>query len=65
MLRIRWTVLGSLHSGYYQAGNVGLFSQAVFDTFHRVKSLNVQVVKLNPPMGADCKGAGVELNMIR
>ena len=39
--------------------------QAVFDTFHRVTSLHVEVVKLNPPMGADCKGAGVELNMIR
>jgi dihydroneopterin aldolase len=43
------------------AGRIG---QAVFDTFPQVRSLQVSVTKLNPPMGADCDGAGVELHLI-
>ena len=43
------------------AGRIG---QAVFDTFPQVRSLQVSVTKLNPPMGADCSGAGVELHLI-
>lgn len=37
--------------------------QAIFDVFPQVSTLQVQVVKLNPPMSADCQGAGVELIM--
>ena len=38
--------------------------ESVFRTFPQVKSLDVQVTKLNPPMGADCRGAGVELQIM-
>ena len=37
----------------------------VLNDFPRVMEVTVSVVKLNPPMGADCKGAGVELKMTR
>ena len=43
------------------AGRIG---QAVFDTFPQILSLQVSITKLNPPMGADCDGAGVELHLI-
>lgn len=43
------------------AGRIG---KAVFEHFPQVISLDVKVVKLNPPMGADCDGAGVELHLI-
>ncbi|MBM6992129.1 MAG: dihydroneopterin aldolase [Prevotella sp.] len=29
-----------------------------------IKSMDIRLTKLNPPMGADCKGAGVELHLI-
>lgn len=38
--------------------------QSVFDAFPQVSELEVSVTKLNPPMGADCAGAGVELHLI-
>ena len=37
----------------------------VLNDFPRVMEVTVSVVKLNPPMGADCKGAGVEIKMVR
>ena len=43
------------------AGRIG---NAVFELFPQVVTLDVSVVKVNPPMGADCKGAGVELHLI-
>lgn len=43
------------------AGRIG---KAVLEHFPQVISLDVKVVKLNPPMGADCDGAGVELHLI-
>lgn len=43
------------------AGRIG---QAVFEAFPQVTALDVTVTKLNPPMGADCEGAGVELHLI-
>ncbi len=43
------------------AGRIG---QAVFDHFPQAASLDISVTKLNPPMGADCQGAGVELHLI-
>ena len=45
----------------HAAGRIG---QAVFDTFPQVTSLVITLTKLNPPMGADCSGAGVELHLI-
>lgn len=29
-----------------------------------ISSIDIKVTKLNPPFGADCKGAGVELHLI-
>ena len=43
------------------AGRIG---QAVFDTFPQVISIDLTLTKLNPPMGADSEGAGVELHLM-
>lgn len=43
------------------AGRVG---KAVMDTFPQVTGVDVTLTKLNPPMGADCEGASVELHLI-
>lgn len=44
------------------AGRIG---QAVMDTFPQVTSIEMTVMKLNPPMNADSKGVGVELYIER
>lgn len=43
------------------AGRVG---KVVMDTFPQVTGVDVTLTKLNPPMGADCAGASVELHLI-
>ena len=42
------------------AGRIG---QRVLDHFQQVTALTVRVTKCNPPMGADCKGASVEMRI--
>lgn len=42
----------------------GRIAKAVFDTFPEVRTLDLSITKLNPPMGGDCAGAGVELHLI-
>ncbi len=42
------------------AGRIG---QAVFEAFPQVTSVDLTLTKLNPPMGADSEGAGVELHL--
>ena len=42
------------------AGRIG---QRVLDHFPQVTALTVSVTKCNPPMGADCKGASVEMRI--
>ena len=42
----------------------GRIAQCVFSEFPMVTSLDIKISKLNPPMGCDCKGAGVELHLI-
>ena len=42
------------------AGRIG---QRVLDRFPQVTALTVSVTKCNPPMGADSKGASVELRI--
>ena len=37
----------------------------VLETFDKVTAATVKVTKLNPPMGADCKGASVEIKVKR
>lgn len=44
------------------AGRIG---QAVCSRFPQVTALVVRLTKLNPPMGADCEGATVELQFKR
>lgn len=43
------------------AGRVG---QALMDRWPEVEGVDIRLTKLNPPMGADCDGAGVELHLI-
>jgi dihydroneopterin aldolase len=38
--------------------------EKIFETWPQVAEVTVSVVKLNPPMNADCKGAGVEIRLI-
>ena len=44
------------------AGRIG---QRVIAEYERIMAVTVRVMKLNPPMGADCNGASVELIMTR
>lgn len=43
------------------AGRIG---KAVFEAFPKTGSLELRITKQNPPMGADCKGVGVEIHLI-
>ena len=42
----------------------GRIVQAVLSAFPAVTSIDLELTKENPPMGADCKGAGVEIHLI-
>lgn len=39
-------------------------ANAVFEKCASVKKVKIRLVKLNPPMGADCIGAGVEVEFV-
>lgn len=39
----------------------GRIAKAVISSYPQAKRVGVKVVKLNPPMGADSNGAGVEV----
>lgn len=43
------------------AGRIG---QRIFSEFPQVEAADIELTKLNPPMGADCDGASVELHLI-
>ena len=43
----------------------GRIAQRVFDSFLQVEELTIRITKCNPPMGADCKGASIELKVKR
>ena len=43
------------------AGRIG---KSVFLHFPQAEAIDVWLTKENPPMGADCEGAGVELHLI-
>lgn len=43
----------------------GRICRRAMETFERITTLTIKVTKLNPPMGADSKGASVELKMTR
>lgn len=40
-------------------------AQVILDKWSQVDEVNVNLTKRNPPMGADCEGAGVELCVTR
>ena len=40
----------------------GRIAQAIAKTFPEALSIDLTLTKQNPPMGADCKGAGVEMH---
>lgn len=41
----------------------GRIARAIIDDFPAVETVRISVTKENPPMGANCDGAGVELEM--
>lgn len=43
----------------------GRIAKRVFDTFSEVTQLDLKITKLNPPIGGDCEGAGIELHLTR
>jgi dihydroneopterin aldolase len=43
----------------------GRIMAAIGKAFPLVTSINLTLTKLNPPMGADCEGAGVEIHWKR
>lgn len=42
----------------------GRVVNVLVERFPMLTSIDLRLVKQNPPMGADCKGAGVELHLI-
>ena len=41
----------------------GRIVKAIGEQFPKVSSIHLKITKKNPPMGADCDGAGVEVNV--
>lgn len=42
----------------------GRIAEALFASDTKILSIDLWLTKVNPPMGADCQGAGVELHLI-
>ncbi len=42
----------------------GRIVKAIEEAFPQVTSIDLSLTKQNPPMGADCEGAGVEIHLI-
>ncbi len=40
----------------------GRIAEAIGNTFPLVSSIDLTLTKVNPPMGADCRGAAVEIH---
>lgn len=43
----------------------GRICRAIFDRFPTAEAVHLEIIKENPPMGADCAGAGVVLDVCR
>lgn len=41
----------------------GVIGERLFQRWPQIEAIDVTVIKLDPPMGADCNGAGVELHL--
>lgn len=42
------------------AGRIG---KCLIDSYPVIEEVDIEIMKINPPMGADCDGAGVELHL--
>ena len=42
----------------------GRIAKSIVKSFPQATSVDLTLAKLNPPMGADCEGAGVEIHLI-
>ena len=43
----------------------GRICRVLFDSFPTAESIHLEILKENPPMGAECAGAGVSLDVRR
>lgn len=43
----------------------GRIAEAIGRAFPQVTSIDLELTKINPPMGADCEGASVEIHLIK
>lgn len=43
----------------------GRITDHLMTSYADITSITLRITKLNPPMGADCNGAGVELTVTR
>lgn len=43
----------------------GRVAQAIFDAFPLAETVDIDILKQNPPMGADCAGAGIRIKVGR
>ena len=41
----------------------GRITRQISEQFPQVSSIDLKITKVNPPMGADCDGAGVEVDI--
>ena len=41
----------------------GRIVRAIIDRFSNVAAVKLRILKENPPMGADCRGAGIEITL--
>jgi dihydroneopterin aldolase len=42
----------------------GRIAEAISQTFPQITSIDLELTKQNPPMGADCEGASVEIHYL-
>ena len=42
----------------------GRIANAIISVYPEISSIDLEIVKQNPPMGADCVGASVEIHLI-
>ena len=59
---VNYAALYALIEREHVAGRIG---QRSLEEFDKIATLTVRVTKQNPPIGADCKGASVEIKMTR
>lgn len=48
-------------SSYLLEHVAGRIARTIFSTFSSAQTIHLRITKENPPMGADCQGAGVDI----